>query len=296
MGIIRFGSRVDVFIPVGSKVRVQGRRARRSPASPSSRSCPPHETTAPSPAPPTCRRVVVLLPNGFTLANLFFGIFAIVAASRGEFTQAGCTSCSAASRDALDGRVARATELGARFGAELDSLVDAITFGLAPALIMYFAVLNREGWDWLFVLPLHGVRGASGSRGSTSSRRARAKTYFHGLPSPAAGMTLATYYWFSQTPLYTAYRHRDLPWHQMLRFSCWRSAFLMISNVPYPAVPTVGSRSAPSEILGTLVVIGTSSDADLPATRVLLPGAAGVRAVRARADGAARLARPAPVA
>src|ERR671914_2402744 len=100
---------------------------------------------------PSVRRAVVLFPSGLTLANLFFGVFAIIAASRGQFTQAGWYVVLGGICDAFDGRVARATNTGGKFGEELDSLVDAITFGLAPALIMYFAVLNREGWDWIFV-------------------------------------------------------------------------------------------------------------------------------------------------
>ena len=80
-------------------------------------------------------RGIVILPNGFTLANLFFGMFAIVSASRGEFDTAGLYVVFGGVCDALDGRVARATGTGSRFGSELDSLVDAITFGLAPAMI-----------------------------------------------------------------------------------------------------------------------------------------------------------------
>ena len=100
---------------------------------------------------PNMRRAVILFPSGLTLGNLFFGIFAIIAASRNEFTAAGVYVMLGGICDALDGRVARATNAGTEFGEELDSLVDAISFGLAPALIMYFAVLNREGWDWVWV-------------------------------------------------------------------------------------------------------------------------------------------------
>jgi CDP-diacylglycerol--serine O-phosphatidyltransferase len=84
----------------------------------------------------------------------------------------------------------------------------------------------------------------------------RAKKYFHGLPSPAAGMTLATYFWFSQTSLYNQTLIGDLNWPAGLRGLMLVLAFLMISNVSYPAVPTVGIRK-PSEIFGTLVVFAT---------------------------------------
>lgn len=201
------------------------------------------------------RRAVVVLPNGFTLINLFFGVFAIVAASRGEFSTAGLYIVFGGIADALDGRVARATGSGSRFGSELDSLVDAISFGLAPALIMYFAVLNRDGWDWIFVFLFVACAVIRLARFNVE-QAGRAKKYFHGLPSPAAGLTLATYYWFSQTDLYSETMIGDLPWHVVLRYLMLMLAFLMISNVSYPAVPTVGYRK-PSEIIGSLVVAST---------------------------------------
>ena len=200
-------------------------------------------------------RGVIILPNGFTLASLFFGMFAIVAASRGEFDTAGLYVVFGGVCDALDGRVARATGTGSRFGSELDSLVDAITFGLAPAMIMYFAVLNRNGWDWIFAFLFTACAVIRLARFNVE-QAGRAKKYFHGLPSPAAGMTLATYYWFSQTSLYNQTVLGDLNWTTGLRGLMLLLAFLMISNVSYPAVPTVGFKKI-SEILGTLVVAAT---------------------------------------
>jgi len=200
-------------------------------------------------------RGVIILPNGFTLASLFFGVFAIVAASRSEFDTAGLYVVFGGICDALDGRVARATGTGSRFGSELDSLVDAITFGLAPAMIMYFAVLNRNGWDWMFSFLFTACAVIRLARFNVE-QAGRAKKYFHGLPSPAAGMTLATYYWFSQTSLYNQTILGDLNWTTGLRGLMLLLSFLMISNVSYPAVPTVGFRKI-SEILGTLVVIAT---------------------------------------
>ena len=205
--------------------------------------------------PRVLRRGVVVLPSGLTLANLFCGIFAIVSASRGQFDLAGFLVVLGGCADALDGRVARATGSGSRFGSELDSLVDIISFGLAPAMIMYFAVMNREGWDWLVVFFYVACAAIRLARFNVE-QAGRAKRYFHGLPSPAAGMTLATYYWFSQTPLYNETVLGDLPWHFWLRFLMLALAFLMISNVSYPAVPTVGYRKI-SEILGSLVVAAT---------------------------------------
>src|SRR6266545_1433784 len=160
---------------------------------------------------PKLRRGVVVLPSGLTLANLFCGIFAMISASRNQLDQAGLLIVLGGVADALDGRVARATGSGSRFGSELDSLVDVISFGLAPAMIMYFAVLSKNNWDWLFCFFFTACAVIRLARFNVE-QAGRAKKYFHGLPSPAAGMTLATYYLFSQTPLYNETPLGDLNW------------------------------------------------------------------------------------
>lgn len=201
------------------------------------------------------QRAVIALPNGFTLANLFFGIFAIVAASRGNFDAAAKFIVFGAIADALDGRIARATGTGSRFGEELDSLVDAISFGTAPALIMYFAVFQSGRWEWIFCFFFTACAVMRLARFNVESAGQNMK-HFNGLPSPAAGLTLATYYWFSQTPLYTETIIGDLPWHQMLRWVMLGLGMLMISNVQYAKVPTVNFHSIKG-VLGFLLVIGT---------------------------------------
>lgn len=207
---------------------------------------------------PDMRRAVVLLPNGFTLGNLFFGVFAIVSATRGDFVWAGWCVILSGVMDALDGRVARMTRTGSRFGVELDSLVDAVSFGVAPAFIMYFAVLNRDGWAWLFCFIYIACAVMRLARFNVE-QGGHAKTHFHGLPSPAAGMTLATYYWFSQTSLYTQSIMSSWPWHTVLPGVMLVLGLLMISHVIYPAPPTVSFRSVKSIVLSVLllaVVIG----------------------------------------
>jgi CDP-diacylglycerol--serine O-phosphatidyltransferase len=208
------------------------------------------------------RRAVVFLPNGFTLFNLFCGIYAIVLAARQEFPTATLFVVIGGFADILDGRVARATGTGSRFGEELDSLVDAISFGLAPALIMYFAVLNRSNWEWLLIFIFTSCAVMRLARFNVE-QAGRKKTHFHGLPSPAAGMTLASYYWFSQTSLYNqtvilftdSKTLADLPWHKILSFLMAVLAALMISEVPYPAVPTIGFRSV-RQMIGSAIVLG----------------------------------------
>jgi CDP-diacylglycerol--serine O-phosphatidyltransferase len=201
------------------------------------------------------RRAAVVLPSGFTLANLFFGVFSIVAASRGDLQQAVLYIVLGGIADALDGRVARATGSGTALGEELDSLVDVISFGLAPSMLVYFAVLNRGGWDWVFSFAFTAAAALRLARFNVT-QAGTAKRYFHGLPSPAAGLTLATYYWFSQTPLYNETNIVNLPWHVLLRWLMLGLGALMVSEVSYPAVPTVGIRSL-REIGGLVAVLAT---------------------------------------
>lgn len=203
------------------------------------------------------RPSMVLLPNGFTLGSLFFGIFAIVAASRGEHVRAGWYIVTAAFLDMFDGRIARATNTSSRFGEELDSLVDAISFGVAPALMMYFAELNHTGWDWIFVW-LYVACAVMRLARFNVEQAGKKKVFFQGLPSPAAGGTLATYYWFSQTTFYQQTIIGDLPWQSILRFLMVALAFLMISNVPYMAWPRFSLRNW-SGRFGVLVFLAVIS-------------------------------------
>jgi CDP-diacylglycerol---serine O-phosphatidyltransferase len=204
------------------------------------------------------RRAVVLFPGGLTLGNLFFGIFAMISASRGEFGRAVLFIVCGGICDMLDGRVARATNSGTEFGEQLDSLVDAISFGLAPAMITYFAVLaptepNRDRWSWILVFFFCMCAVLRLARFNVTQAGAK-KSYFLGLPSPAAGGTLATYHWFAQTPLYQQTVIGDLPWHELVKYLMIGLSLLMISNVRYPAFPRTGFRDWKG-ILGSVTVL-----------------------------------------
>ena len=188
------------------------------------------------------RRVVVVVPSLFTLFNLFFGIWSMVLASRGEFYRAGWYIVFAGILDSLDGRVARLSNTGTRFGAELDSLVDVVSFGVAPAFLLYqveFATSGQAAWIFCyFYVMAAAIRLAR----FNVTQAGTAKTAFIGLPSPAAGMTLATFYPFTTTGLYQA-SLGNLPWHQLLQFLMILLAILMVSNVRYATLPRAGFRS-----------------------------------------------------
>jgi len=203
------------------------------------------------------------MPNGLTLFNLFCGIYAIILATRKEFGIAPGFIVLGGIADTLDGRVARATGTGSRFGEELDSLVDAISFGFAPALIVYLGLPNPGNWEWLLIFFFTSCAVMRLARFNVE-QAGRKKTHFHGLPSPAAGLTLASYYWFRQTPLYNqaiilftdSKTLSDLPWPAILPGLMAILAALMISDVPYPNIPSVGFSTI-RKVLGTIIVGGS---------------------------------------
>ena len=188
------------------------------------------------------RRVVIVVPSLFTLFNLFFGIWAIVLASRGEFYRAGWYIFFAGILDTLDGRVARLSKTGTRFGAELDSLVDVVSFGVAPAFLIYQLEFASGGQaEWIFCY-FYVMAAAIRLARFNITQAGRAKRSFIGLPSPAAGMTLATFYPFTTTELYQHW-FRVLPRHHLMQFLMIGLAILMVSNVRYATMPRAGLRT-----------------------------------------------------
>lgn len=193
---------------------------------------------------PDMRRVVVVVPSAFTLGNLFFGFWAIVSAYNRNFTWAAWFVVFAGVLDMLDGRVARLSKTGTRFGAELDSLVDAISFGIAPAMIMYFLEFAWAGkFAWLlcyFYVVAVAVRLA---RYNVQHDEQPTPGWFTGMPSPSAGMTLAVYYPFSQTEWYQASLAYLNLQKQGLAVLMVLLSLLMVSTVKYPRFPPIGFRS-----------------------------------------------------
>jgi CDP-diacylglycerol---serine O-phosphatidyltransferase len=204
---------------------------------------------------------VIVLPSAFTLGNLFLGIWAIVAAARGSYEMAGWLIVLAAFADLFDGRVARFTGTGSEFGEQLDSLVDAISFGVAPALIVYFAFLGEGGWNWILAFIFVSAAIIRLARFNVE-QAGIAKAAFHGLPSPTAGVTLATYYSFTETPFFREHLY-EVNVQQGAGWILILVAGLMISHVLYPVVPrftyrTWGGRLALGLAIASIVAAITA--------------------------------------
>ena len=154
----------------------------------------PEEVSGETSAKPV-RRGIYLLPNLFTTGALFAGFFAIVQAMDGRFEMAAVAIFIAMILDGLDGRVARMTNTQSAFGAEYDSLSDMVSFGVAPALVMYSYALRdmgKLGWIAAFVY----CAGAALRLARFNTLLAvQDKRWFMGLPSPAAATLVAGFIW-----------------------------------------------------------------------------------------------------
>jgi CDP-diacylglycerol--serine O-phosphatidyltransferase len=144
---------------------------------------------------PARKRGIYLLPNIFTTLNLFAGFYAIVQGMNHEFEKSAVAIFVAMVLDSIDGRVARLTRTQSAFGAEYDSLTDMVSFGAAPALVMYewaLRDLGRVGWIAAFV---YCVGAALRLARFNTQLSVADKRWFTGLPSPAAAALVAGMIW-----------------------------------------------------------------------------------------------------
>jgi CDP-diacylglycerol--serine O-phosphatidyltransferase len=137
------------------------------------------------------RRGIYLLPNLFTTGALFAGFYAITSAMGGRYETAAIAIFIAMILDGLDGRVARLTNTQSDFGAQYDSLSDMVSFGAAPALVMYLWAFSSLGKLGLFAAFVHMAGGALRLARFNTQLTSADKRYFQGLPSPAAAAILA---------------------------------------------------------------------------------------------------------
>lgn len=138
---------------------------------------------------------ISLLPNALTAANLALGFYSMTASIRGDWTVAAWCTLVSIVVDILDGRTARWTKSASTFGMEFDSLSDLVSFGVAPALMMYLLVLENYGRIGFAIALLFIICGALRlARFNLKSLSHEEETpYFIGLPIPAAGGILASF-------------------------------------------------------------------------------------------------------
>jgi CDP-diacylglycerol--serine O-phosphatidyltransferase len=213
----------------------------------------PEDVTQPPPRPR--RKGIYVLPNAITLSALFAGFYAIVMAMNGRFEAAAVGIFVAAVLDSLDGRVARMTNSQSAFGEQMDSLCDMVSFGAAPALIMYewaLQGLGRLGWIPAFVY----IAGAA-------LRLARFnvnvgvvdKRFFQGLPSPAAAALVMGLIWVMDDAGFRGVAKID--WLAWTAFGVTLYAGIsMVTNAPFYSFKVVGGRRTVPFIVIAAIALG----------------------------------------
>lgn len=217
------------------------------------------------------RRGIYLLPNMITTAGLFAGFYAIVAAMNGRFEAAAVAIFVAMIMDGVDGRVARLTNTQSEFGVQYDSLADMVSFGLAPALVMYEWSLKSMvtvGWaklGWLAAF-IYTAGAALRLARFNSQVTTAEKDYFRGLPSPSAAGALAGMVWVGadlgmkgENLVYVAF---------VLTIAM---GLLMVSNVRYYSFKELHFRNRVS-FVAILAVVLVYAFASIDPPKVLLAG------------------------
>lgn len=141
---------------------------------------------------------VYALPNLFTAMNFLLGFLSILASMEGRFERAAWAILLASVFDMLDGRVARLTNTTSKFGVEFDSLCDLVSFGIAPAILMYSMSLHPFGRGGIVVAVIFGLCGALRLARFNVMAEVLPKSYFQGLPIPMASLTVVSAFFFAK--------------------------------------------------------------------------------------------------
>ncbi len=200
------------------------------------------------------RKGIFLLPNLFTTGALFAGFYAVIAAMRGDFESASIAIFFAMVFDGLDGRVARLTHTSSKFGAEYDSLSDMVSFGVAPALVIFswgLGGLGKFGWSAAFIyVACAALRLA---RFNTQIGKAD-QHFFTGLASPSAAAIIASTVWVCQD---VGWVGENLPIEAAVLVALLTAivGFLMIANFPYHSFKGIDFRGRVPFVLMIVVVL-----------------------------------------
>ena len=196
---------------------------------------------AADPPPRPRRKGLYVLPNGISLAALFASFYAIVMAMNGRFEAAAIGIFCAAILDSLDGRVARMTNSQSAFGEQMDSLCDMVSFGLAPALIVYIWALQGLGkFGWMAAFIYCAAAALRLARFNVNIGVVD-KRFFQGLPSPAAAALVMGLIWVMDDAGFKGVAKID--WLAWTAFGVTLYAGLsMVTNAPFYSFKVVGGR------------------------------------------------------
>ena len=211
------------------------------------------------------RRGIYLLPNLFTTGALFAGFYAITSAMGGRFETAAVAIFVAMILDGLDGRVARLTNTQSEFGAQYDSLSDMVSFGAAPALVMYLWAFSSMGKLGLFAAFVHMAGGALRLARFNTQLTSADKRYFQGLPSPAAAAILAGFIWISLEHDYPV----EIVKYIAIALTI-STGLLMVSNFRYSSFKEIDLKGKVPFFVAIAVMLGIAFVMAQPQTMLFL--------------------------
>ena len=211
---------------------------------------PQQVDSAGSPRPTMRRRGIYILPNAFTTAALFCGFYAIVMAMNHKFDHASIAIFGAMILDSLDGRVARMMNAQSEFGAQYDSLSDMVSFGVAPALVVYeWSLLGLGKFGWLAAFVYCAGAALRLARFNTNIGVVD-KRYFQGLPSPAAAAMVAGFVWAMDD---LGFAGANLNW--IAAIITLYAGVTMVTNVPFYSFKDINLRKSVPLIVAFLIVL-----------------------------------------
>jgi CDP-diacylglycerol--serine O-phosphatidyltransferase len=201
------------------------------------------------------RKGIYILPNLFTLAALFSGFYAIVMAMNGRFEQSAYGIFAAMVLDSLDGRVARMTNTQSTFGEQMDSLSDMVSFGAAPALILYIWALSGLGkWGWFAAFVYMAGAALRLARFNTNIAVVD-KRFFQGVPSPAAAALVMGLVWVMDDAGYKAIHSTpSLAW-VAFGFTLY-AGLTMVTNAPFYSFKDVSFKRSVPFIVIVAIALG----------------------------------------
>jgi CDP-diacylglycerol--serine O-phosphatidyltransferase len=197
------------------------------------------------------RKGIYILPNLFTLGGLFGGFYAVVMAMDGRFENAAIGIFCAMVLDSLDGRIARMTNTQSAFGEQMDSLADMVSFGAAPALIVYVWALNSLGrWGWIGAFVYCACAALRLARFNVNTAVVD-KRFFQGLPSPAAAALVAGFIWLMTD---AGIAGEDVRWFAFAL--TLYSGLTMVTNVPFYSFKDVQMKKSVPFAVIVLIALG----------------------------------------
>jgi len=197
------------------------------------------------------RKGLYILPNLFTLAALFGGFYSIVMAMNGRFDQAAIGVFCAMVLDSLDGRVARMTNTQSAFGEQMDSLSDMVSFGAAPALIAYVWALTSLGrWGWIAAFVYCACAALRLARFNVNTAVVD-KSFFQGLPSPAAAALVAGFIWLMTD---AGIKGEEVKWY-MFALTLY-AGLTMVTNVPFCSFKDLSLKRSVPFVVIVLIALG----------------------------------------